>query len=59
MGKIHKQFGALPIAGVALKTKNKESLGDIMFVHMSWGGAWAFEKIYEVLRECWIQYIRC
>lgn len=44
MGKIHKQFGALPIAGVALKTKNKESLGDIMFVHMSWGGAWAFEK---------------
>ncbi len=26
MGKIHKQFGALPIAGVALKTKIKNHL---------------------------------
>lgn len=34
-------FGDVPIHTISFSA-DKKAAGDIMFVHMSWGGAWAF-----------------
>ncbi len=42
MRKINKLVGEIPIHIVSIKTDRKEISGNIVFIHMSWGGAWAF-----------------
>jgi len=43
MKKTRQKHGSVPIATVSVLADNHENATDIMFVHMSWGGTWAFD----------------
>jgi len=49
MNYVKNKVGEMPIATASIFADNKEEAKDILFVHMSWGGAWAFYKYMDFL----------
>ena len=42
MKYLNKKFGDMPISTISTVSGDEKSSGDIIFIHMSWGGTWAF-----------------
>lgn len=42
MERIHKLIGDAPISTTSILAEKTNNSRDIIFIHMSWGGAWAF-----------------
>jgi pimeloyl-ACP methyl ester carboxylesterase len=42
MEYLKKKFGKMPIAVAGVLAENRKEAKEIIFIHMSWGGAWAF-----------------
>ncbi len=43
MKHLKKKIGNIPIATVSIFADNKDGAKNIVFIHMSWGGTWAFD----------------
>jgi len=43
MKKERNSFGDIPISVISATLENVEDAKNIVFIHMSWGGAWAFD----------------
>jgi len=42
--EMKNSFGKIPISVTSLNTTSQDSFKHILFIHMSWGGAWAFKN---------------
>lgn len=51
MNKLHNKHGSLPIATVSVLAEDAKNATDIMFIHMSWGGTWAFDYYLDFFAE--------
>jgi pimeloyl-ACP methyl ester carboxylesterase len=47
MQKINKLVGNIPISTVSVLAKKSDNIKNIIFIHMSWGGSWAFDFYME------------
>jgi len=51
MTKSKKEFGNIPIATISILQNNPIDVRDIIFIHMSWGGTWAFSYYLKFFAE--------
>ncbi|NQV93086.1 hypothetical protein HQ403_01140, partial [Candidatus Kaiserbacteria bacterium] len=51
MKKSYKLIGSIPISTISVLAEKTEHPRDIIFIHMSWGGAWAFDLYMKFFAE--------